>query len=171
MKRTLLAGLLIAVTSTVIAAQTPTSATYNARVEGTVNCRKVNLSVTRQFQNGGTTTTLAYAVLDCPAGSQTPSIVLFQGNQSIPNADYITRNGSHELQTKTANGLIQLRWNATAEHQNTFSGVWVEKTGNDQTRTDEQQMSTTARVDGVLGSVTLAGERPGWFTAITQTVK
>jgi len=162
-------GLVIGALAVATAAQAQTSSTNTARIDGTANCRRLTVSVNQQSQNGGTTTTLAYAVLECPSGGSEPTQVVRQGYQQIPNADYRVQQQAHSLNTQTVHGAITLNWRATTELQNTFNGTWTERQRSNVVTTREEQFHSTATVDGrVLGYDTRGGERPGWISTIQQ---
>ena len=159
--------------ASVASAQT---ATYTARIEGTVTCRFIAVSVTTQQQNGGTTTNLSYVVRECPSGSAQPTTVIVQNFLAIsPSAYRVQGQGNsqtHSLNVQTPQGAISLTWRPTTESQNTFSGTWNERHGSSVTRTIEDQFHSTALVEGaVLSYLIVAGERPGWVSAITQVVR
>jgi hypothetical protein len=167
----LLPALLPVLLPATLTAQT-TSSTSTARVDGTVACRQIAVSVNQQVQNGGTTTTLAYAVRECSSGSSTPDRIVVQGYGPIPNGDYRVQTSTHTLTTTTVHGSISLVWRATSERQSSFSGTWTERDGGSLTRTQETQAHSTATVEGsAVGYGLVRGERPGWISQLNQTVR
>ena len=152
-------------------AQAQSSATYTARLDGIVNCRQLAVSVTEHQQNGGTTSTVAYAVRECPSGSSTPTTVVVQGFVNIPSSAYTHTKQAHALNVTTPHGAIIVTWRQSQERQNTFSGTWTERqNGSFTQRTQEEQAFSTATVEGsVVGYPTL--NRPGWISEIAQITR
>jgi hypothetical protein len=145
-----------------------TLSTSVAGVDGTSNCRAVNVNVNQTVQNGGSTTTLFYRLRDTCANQ-----TLFEGYGPIAGSAYKAQQTTHALSVQTKDGPIQLTWRATNTQQQTFTSTATEKAnGTIVRRVQEDQFFSSASAEGtVLGTAVSAGDRPATISQITQTTR
>jgi hypothetical protein len=149
-------------------AHAQTNSTTASQVDGTANCRSINVGVNQTIQNGGSNTTLHYVVRDSCANT-----LIAEGFGPIPASAYKTQQTTHALLATTQHGTISLTWRATHTQQQTFTSTATERqNGNLVRRVQEDQFFSSATADGnVLGIPVSAGDRPATMSQITQTTR
>ena len=151
MRQTLNTILLVLMASSAHA-QGQTTTTQTGTIAGTKNCQNVTIQVSRTIEpSGAMRTWLNYMLLECSAGSTTPTTLIGRVYTTIPDGAYqVFSSGGQRLIYSDSTGTVDITWTPTKDEHNTYSGIWTTDNASGSHRDTQNDDTRSASATGVL---------------------